>query len=110
MLQSKTYKIVLAIFVSLVISVFIFQAGIFVGYHKAAFSYHLGERYYETFGKPHTRSFFGMKREDFSGAHGVTGTIIKIDLPTIIIEEAGHIPKSIHTGAGATIKHRRITV
>ena len=33
----------------------IFQAGIFIGYRKAAFSYRWGENHYQTFGGPRGR-------------------------------------------------------
>jgi hypothetical protein len=97
--EKKNRKILCAIGTVIAILV-IFQAGIFVGYHKAAYSFGWGERYYKTFGERGERGHRGMM--DFSRAgrglpnsHGTIGQIISIALPTVIIEDQDRIEKTV---------------
>lgn len=84
--QSKEFKKILSVIGILIIALFIFQAGIAVGFHKAEFSFRHGDNYYRTFG-PEKRGF-GMSmgpRGGFTNAHGAIGKIISINLPTITV-------------------------
>ncbi len=102
--QSKKFVKILCGIGVIVVALIIFQAGIFVGYHKAAFSYKWGENYYHDFfgGPREERGLFkgpmgmmGIPREDFSSAHGVSGKIIKVDLPTIVIDGQDNVEKVV---------------
>jgi hypothetical protein len=100
--QEKRNKKILCAIGTVIAALVIFQAGIFVGYHKAAYSFGWGERYYKTFGERggHERGHrgmmgFGRMGEGLSNSHGAVGKIISIALPTIIIEDRGGIEKTI---------------
>lgn len=96
--QSKILTRILYAIGTIIVALLIFQAGMFIGYHKAAFSYRWGQDYYRTFGghlpelpfgRAGRRNFpmgMGMDGEDFPSSHGSIGKIIKIDLPTFIME------------------------
>lgn len=80
----------------LVVISIIFQAGVFVGFHKAGFSRDLRNNYYENFGpkKSGPMSKMGLG-ERFPNAHGAIGKIIKIDLPSIIVQDKDNIEKIV---------------
>lgn len=64
-----------------------FQAGVFVGFHKASMAFHLDERYERAYGE-HVRSGpFGIPSNDFPEAHGTIGRVLSVSLPTIIVED-----------------------
>lgn len=120
--QSKHFKIVVGALGTLFVALLIFQAGIFVGYHKAAFSYGYGDNYYRMFGERHEKGgatrFDGMMgtggmmgrggwNEDFTEAHGVIGKIVKIELPNIIVEGTDAIEKIILVTPDTTIRQFR---
>ncbi len=96
-IESKTFKKVLIGIVIVVIALFIFQAGVFIGYRKASFSFGWGERYFETFGGPGGRVFPGgsFRQGMFTDAYGATGEIIKIQLPVFIVLGNDGIEKEI---------------
>ena len=95
LLQSAKFKKVLCRIAVIAVALIIFQVGVFVGYHKAAFSYRWGENYYRTFGGPGRHMLWGMPRGEFSEAHGVAGKVIKVDLPTIVVESEDKLEKMI---------------
>jgi len=109
-LQSKTFAHVLTAIGIALGALLIFQAGVFVGYHKAAFSYRWGDNYYRAFGRPHGEFLRGMPRGDFPGAHGVAGRIIKIDPPTFLLEGQDRIEKEILMQADTIIRRGQDTI
>ncbi|KKU78575.1 MAG: hypothetical protein UY04_C0033G0011 [Parcubacteria group bacterium GW2011_GWA2_47_7] len=83
----------------LVLVLVIFQLGVFIGFHRAGFSYHMGDNYYRAF-EERDESILrtgGMGGRGFTNAHGATGKIIKIALPTIIVESPDLVEKIILT-------------
>ncbi len=82
-IQSKTFKIILIITAIAVFELFVFQAGMLLGYHKAEFSNRYGEYYYRTFEGPGPRMF--MMQDRFMGGYGSAGKIISLSLPTIVV-------------------------
>ena len=93
LVESKIFKRILWLLGVIVVIIIIFQVGVFVGYHKAAFSLQWGDNYHRTFGSQErsNKSSIGgamnmMRGGDFSNAHGIIGKILKIDLPTIVVE------------------------
>ena len=105
--QSKLFTKILAGIGIVIVALLIFQAGVLVGYHKAAFSYRGGQDYYHTFGE-HRRNFpMGMGREDFSDSHGIIGKIIKTDLPTLVIEGQNKIEQVVLTNDQTMVRHLR---
>lgn len=95
--QSKPLNRVLCGIGIIIAILIIFQAGTFMGYHKAKFSYGLGDNYYRTFGGHRGEGMMGGfdGDRDFSNSHGVIGKIINIKLPTILLEDQSGIEKFV---------------
>lgn len=96
-LQSPAFLKILCGVGVLITALTILQAGIFIGFHKARFSYRFGENYTRNFTGP--RGGFApmgmMGLGGFTDSHGVAGKILKVSLPTISIEGADKIEKVV---------------
>ncbi len=106
LLKSRLLRCFLAFLGILIVVLLIFQAGMFVGYMKASFSYKWGDNYYRAFGGGPERGFFTerlpkpfnempMPHGGFSEAHGVIGKILKINLPTLVIQGQDKVEKVV---------------
>jgi hypothetical protein len=74
-----------------IVLLLIFSAGITVGFHKASFGHAWGENYERNFGMMPGRPMF----DNFPNAGGAIGKIIKIELPTIIVQDKDNTEKVI---------------
>lgn len=117
--QSKKFKIAVMTLGGLFVALLIFQAGMFVGYRKAAFSYGYGDNYYRMFGGEHRgggmMGFGGMMGrgdfdEDFAPAHGVIGKIVKVELPVVVVEGSDSVEKVVLVTPNTTIRQFRDSV
>lgn len=109
-IQSKLFIKLLCIIGSIVVAILIFQAGMFVGFKKASFSFRGGENYYRNFGGQRG-GFMGMHfRDNFQESHGAMGRIIKIDLPTFVIEDAQKTEKIVRLNDDTSIRSLRDTL
>ena len=72
----------------------IFSAGVSVGFRKASFGRAWGDNYERNFGM-RPMPPFGMGGNDFPNAHGAMGKIIKIELPTIIVQDQDKTEKVV---------------
>lgn len=88
----------------------IFQAGMFVGYRKAAFSYRFGDNYYRAFGEHGPRPFQIPLQEGFIESHGAVGKIVTINLPTFVMVGPDEIEKVILIGDDTQIRHFDTTI
>ncbi len=115
----------------------IFQAGIFVGYHKAMFYKSAGYNYYKqgkfddrkmgdnmsnkngermsNFNRPdeqNPKNQFGkfMMEMDIPGGHGAVGKIVSINLPNIIIASPDNIEKTVTVSNDTLIREFRETI
>ena len=71
----------------------IFSAGVSVGFHKASFGRAWGDNYERNFGMMPNQPGFG--RDNFPNSHGAVGKIIKIELPTLIVQDKDNTEKVI---------------
>ncbi len=103
-------KVVLVIII-LAIAFAIFQAGIFVGFHKASFLFNYGDNYYRNFGGPNFRNGngngMGGRIIIDKGGHGVIGKIIKIELDKVFVLGNDNIEKIINISSTTKIFERR---
>jgi hypothetical protein len=76
-----------------IVLIIIFSAGVSVGFHKASFGRAWGDNYEKNFGMMPGRP--GFSRDNFPNSHGSTGKIIKIELPTIIVQNKDNTEKVI---------------
>lgn len=112
LIQKISIMCLIKIFIIVIIIMAIFQAGIFVGYHKAMFYKSAGTNYYrqDRFGskfedkkgmekrdRQNPTDRFGkfMTEIDVPGGHGAVGKIVSINLPTIIVASPDNIEKTI---------------
>ncbi len=108
--QSKTFKKIIYGIGGVIVALLIFQAGVLVGYHKAGFSYRLGDNYHRTFVGERGEFPMDIYRGDFTDAHGSVGKIIKIDLPTFVLEGQDGVEKIISIGDDTVIRQFRETI
>jgi len=112
--QSKTFKRILWGIGGLIVLLFVFRAGMIVGFKKASFSYQWGENYHRNFAGPRA-GFFGDFMggdfgKDFIDAHGVFGQIIKIDGSTLVIKGANEAEKIILLKDDTAVRRLRETI
>ncbi|MDB5259500.1 MAG: hypothetical protein JWO73_708 [Candidatus Taylorbacteria bacterium] len=101
--KSKKFQGVIVGILLIIVLLVIFQAGVFVGYHKAAFSYRSGESYYRAFDRekkaPSRVSMGSMMnpfdQNDFAGSHGAVGKVVRTASTTIIVADVKNIEKSV---------------
>ncbi len=87
-IQSLTVRHLLTVLILLIVGLLIFQAGMLVGFHKAAFSYRMGDNYYRAIGPEH--GAFGLPfDEHLPDAHGAAGMVLSVALPTFVIDDHG---------------------
>lgn len=97
LLESKIFKGIVLLFCGLIILVFVFGLGVFVGAKRADFSFKWAEQYHQNFAGPRG-GFFGNIMEnnrDFMDANGVFGKIIKIDGQTLTINDRNNVEKIV---------------
>lgn len=107
--KSKTVKLILSFLVIAILIIVIFEAGVLVGYHRAAFSFGLGDNYYRAFEAPHRGGGMVMPfgREDFPNAHGAVGKIVRINLPTFVVASSDNVEKTVTLGTTTIIRSMR---
>lgn len=103
--QSKTLQKILIGVGMAVVALLIFQAGMFVGYRKASFSYRFGDNYYRAFGDHGPKSFKGSMRGGFIEANGAVGKIVSINLPTFVVVGTDNVEKVILIRENTRIRH-----
>lgn len=98
--ESKTSFRILCGFGILIVALIIFAGGITIGLHKASYGEAWEKHYEENFGM----GFRGGYGARFPIAHGAAGKIIKIELPSVIVQERDNTEKTISIGADTTIQ------
>lgn len=112
-LQTKNFKVLLGIVAGLIVLLFVFQAGMFIGFRKASFSYRFGDNYYRNFGGERGmaggegNSMMGIPRGGFSESHGGIGKVISVILPTFVVQGVDGIEKIIRINDGTVIMKLR---
>jgi hypothetical protein len=108
--QSRTLRGIIIGIGLFVVVILIFQAGVFVGYRKADFSYRFGDNYSNTFGSGRSGMMNGFPQDMFIGGHGAVGKIIRINLPTIVVADQGNVEKVINISDDTVVRRFRDTV
>ena len=110
MIRSKTVRAVLIGAGGVAVILSIFQLGAAIGYRKAAFSYRMGDNYHKIFdGRPGDRNP-GLPPQGLMPGHGAAGSIMKMDIPNIIIETPDNTEQSIVTDERTIVKRFRETI
>lgn len=108
--QSKKLRVTLIAIGTLIILLVVFQVGMAVGFRKASFSYSWAENYHRNFAGPREGFLGNFMGRDFIDAHGVFGSIIKIDGSTLVIKGANNVEKTILLKDDTTIERLRETI
>lgn len=96
-----------------VILILVFGAGMKVGTLKARYSYRWAENYSKNFAGPRNGFFSDWRnfpRGEFINAHGIFGSIIKIDGNTIITKGRDDVEKTVLVSENTVIQKGRETV
>ncbi len=95
LIQSKPYVALVLLLAAIAIIFLIFGIGMYVGYHKARFSYQWGENYHKNFGGPRGGFFRDFGGKDLIDANGIAGQVIKVDGQTLVIKGRDNVEKII---------------
>lgn len=101
--QSKVFMVIVYVFLGITVLFLVFLGGLEIGYNKARFSYKWGENYYRNFAGPRDGFMREFRGQKFMGAHGVVGSIIKINLPEIVIQGQDGVERIILIKQGTII-------
>lgn len=104
--SQKSRKIIYGVGLAIA-TLLIFQAGVFVGYKKANFSYRWAENYHRNFGGPRGGFFQFLDRDDYMNAHGTFGPVIKIDGNILTVKDQSGAEKIILISDGTEIRMGR---
>lgn len=97
----KTLKVVAYALGVLILIFLIFQAGLSVGLAKAHYNCNWGENYYKNFGprpieeRDRLPGMMMNMGERFPNANGANGKIIKLELPTLIVQDRDNTEKVV---------------
>lgn len=111
MTASRSRKATLVALVSVIGALLVFQAGVFVGYHKALFSYRGGERFFMMMegGPKGYAAQAGIPSDDFGPSHGAVGRIVSVSLPTFVIAGPDKRERTVTIGDDTEIRLFRQT-
>lgn len=87
-----------------IIALFIFQAGVFVGYRKASFAYKFGDNYYRAFDRKPPAPFGVPMYGEFGTTHGAAGEVMSVSLPTFIVAGPDSVEKTVLVGTSTLIR------
>ena len=117
LIQSKPYMALVLLLAVIAVIFLVFGIGMYVGYHKARFSYQWGENYHKNFGGPRGGLFRDFGGKDFINSHGAAGQIIKIDsatnaeqTATLIIKGQDNVEKIVLVKSDTLIERLRETI
>lgn len=108
--QSRAFKRTVYVLAGLAVALLIFQAGVYVGYRKAAFSYRWGENYSRNFGGRPPGFPPPPMGHEYMEAHGTSGSVIKVEGDDIVIKDDDDVEKTVVTNAGTVIRRRAQTL
>ncbi len=103
--NSHTFVKVLAVLGTLIIALFIFEAGVVVGFHKASFASHWQENYAHNFGGP--GGFFNTQ---VPNPHGTAGKIVSLSLPTFVVAGPDENERTVELDDDTIIRDGAATV
>ena len=106
--KENSVKKVLAALLGVILFLVVFQAGMFIGFHKASFAFRGGENYYRAFDRNGKRANMGMMDfDDVPGGHGAIGKVISIASTTLVVSAPDNIEKIIHILPDTLVKKFR---
>ena len=112
LVRSRYFTISLIVLAEIILLLAAFGMGMAVGFRKANFSYQWGENYDRNFGGPRhgfMRGFGGDESfgRDYMNAHGVSGSIMKIDDDSLIVKGNDNVEKTVIISDGTALRKQR---
>lgn len=104
--ETQNFKRALKVVGILAVTLFIFQAGVSVGFRKASFYGEFGNNFRKNFGEQKGGSR-GMVGRDIPNAHGIIGGVIDVSLPTIVVAGDDGVEKIVSIGEKTLIRRFR---
>ncbi len=105
---SKIFKIILVAGGAIVVLLVTFLFGVTVGFHKASFSYRVGEHYDVLFGRSDDADIPpSFDADAIPGGNEAAGKIISVELPTFIVVGPDNIEKKVEVGSETVINELR---
>lgn len=106
--KSKKVRYAVGSIVVLAFILAIFQAGVYLGYHRAIFSAHLGDNYVRTFeGASSTDMWMRMQHRDLPGGYGTVGKVVKTSTSTIIVAAPNNVEETVQINSDTIIRQFR---
>lgn len=102
----RKVKMVAVAALSVLALLVVFRAGMTVGFHKASFAFRGGDAFYRAF-EGRTEGPRVIVRDDFSAAHGVSGRIISVSLPTFTVSVPGQNEKIVVVSSSTVLRRFR---
>jgi hypothetical protein len=103
-LQSQKFKWVLGTLGAIILLLFTFQLGVFVGIRKANFAFKWAGAYHKNFGGPEKGFMRDFEGKDFMNTNGTAGEVIKIETNKVTIKSKNETEKVILVGETTQIK------
>lgn len=108
--HSKTFKVILITGGAIIILLVTFLFGIVIGFHKASFSYRVGEHYDSLFSRNDGNVLpVPIDADSIPGGHEAAGKIISVELPLFVVVGPDNIEKTIDLDDGTVITKLRGT-
>lgn len=109
MFSLRMLRIVLITVSVILISLFMFEAGMVVEFRKASFGKSWDEHYLDNFG-PRRHGPLGAMPDEFPAAHGTIGTVVRVALPTLVVAGPDNAEKVIVISDDTQIRRMRDTL
>lgn len=106
-LKSERFVHLLTAIGFVIIAIFIFEAGVAVGFHKAGFARAWEEHYRTNFGAP---SAYGIPSRTLPDPHGAVGTVVSVTPPTFAVTAPGRAEEIVRIGDDTLIRDGAATV
>lgn len=106
----KNLNVLIFAFGGALLLVATFQVGVFIGERKATFAYRWSENYHRIFAGPQHGFFNNFQGPMPMDAHGVFGSVLKVDGDTMLIEGKDDTEESVVVSTSTVIRHGSDTI
>lgn len=104
---SKNFAHTIYFLGALFILLFVFQAGMIVGFKRASFEHNWGDNYERNFGPRHKAPPIMGDMIDVTNSHGAIGRIIRVELPNIVVLDKDQTEKVVIINDSTNIFERK---
>ncbi len=114
--QSKKFKVLVALCGVSLVALLSFASGVVVGLHKARFSYRFGENYERNFatnfgpGMGRTGGMMSFGNNGFRNSHGIVGEILSVSGESLLIKDRNNQESTIRVSGLTVINSGQDTV